>query len=483
MNKTSRQPSPALVMAVLITAELTCSVETNMITAGLSTLYRDFGDPVGVGWILSAFLLSASMGAAVCGRLGDLYGRTRLLMAMLVFAALGSLISALSSTLAGVITGRVLQGASMSILPLCYGIVRQAWPKEKVPLGVAILAATYAFGTGIGFVVGGLIMDHLSWHWIFACSATLATVAFFLVLFVLPPSPRRAREGDLDLLGGVLFAPAVAGVLLGITQAKTWGWADARTVALIGGSLLLLVAWARHELRHPRPLLDVRLLANRRILLANVAFIMLAVGALQMAMVLMLLLQQPTWTVVGLGVTATVAGMLKLPSNVIGFFFTTWSGYVATKRGTRAALLMGATLVLVGQTAVVFWHSSPWIVALCAVVAAAGQTAMFGGVPNVIVEAAPDDRTSEATGMAQVLRSLGMAIGTQTITFLLATSTVSDPARGPGVYPTESAYTLAFAFMAITALLSLVATVALPRRATSVAPRAQPVGVPRPAQH
>jgi MFS family permease len=426
-------------------------------------------------------LLSASMGAAVCGRLGDLYGRKRLLMIMLALAAIGSVVSAMSSTLTGVIAGRVLQGASMSILPLCYGLVRETWAKEKVPLGVAILAATYAFGTGIGFVAGGLILDHLSWHWIFACSATLASIAFVLSHFVLPMSPRRALEGDLDLLGGVLFAPAVAGVLLGITQAKTWGWMDPRTIGLILASLLLLALWARHELRHPRPLLDVRLLANRRILLANAAFILLALGPLQLPMVLMLLLQQPTWTVVGLGITATVAGMFKLPSNVAGFFFTTWSGYVATKHGTRVALLMGAILVLVGQTALVFWHGSPWIIAASAVIAAAGQTAMFGGVPNVIVEAAPEDRTSEATGMAQVIRSLGMAIGTQTITFMLAMSTIGDPARGPGKFPTESAYTLVLGFMAVTALLSLVCTVALPRHGRAIASRSQPVGMATPA--
>ena len=247
--------------------------------------------------------------------------------------------------------------------------------------------------------------------------------------------------------------------------------------------VVLLLFWARHELRHPRPLLDVRLLANRRILLANGSFVMLALGPLQLPLVLMLLLQQPTWTVVGLGVTATFAGMLKLPSNVGSFFFTTWSGYFATKHGTRAALILGAALVLIGQTSVTLWHSSAYIVAACAVVAALGQTCVFGGVPNVIVEAAPEDRTSEATGMAQVLRSLSMAIGTQIITMMLATSTISDAAKGPGVYPTESSYILALGFMAAMGLLCLLATIALPRAHSAVASRPHSVGIGQPVAH
>lgn len=104
-------------------AELTCSLESNMIYVILSPLYEEYGDPVLVNWMLTAFMLTSFGAAAIVGRLGDVFGRRRMMMVMLVVAAFGSMLSALSNDLIIVIVGRAFQGATMGILPLCYGVL------------------------------------------------------------------------------------------------------------------------------------------------------------------------------------------------------------------------------------------------------------------------------------------------------------------------------------------------------------------------
>lgn len=455
-------------MVALVLAEMTCSFESNMIYSALATLYRLFPDPAMVGWVITAFLLTASGAAAVCARLGDIFGRRRMLLIMLVVAGAGSLISALADGLAGVILGRALQGASMVILPLCIGLVREQWPAHRVAMGIGILAGTYGLGSGLGLVVGGVIVDRGSWQGIFVCSAIFAVLSFVLVLILVPraSAARSGRVERLDVWGGVLFVPAIALVLLALTKVKDWGWAASATWLTLATGLMLMVVWVFHELRHSQPLIDVRLLSRRQIALANLLYFFQGFGPLMAPMVIMPLLQQPTWTLVGLGATATFAGLVKVPANVLGVFTGPWAGHVAERRrdAGRRALLYGLVITLLPWGALIFYHGSIWFVAGCVIISLPAMVATYTATASLIVEAAPPERTSETTGLAQVVRSMGMAVGAQCIAFTLATSTISDPGKGPGVYPSEIAYTLVFGVIAAACVVTLVLGLLLQRR-------------------
>jgi len=305
----------ALIVTALIIAELTCSLESNMIYIAMSRLYQQYGDPARVGWVVTAFLLAAAATAAVGGRLGDIYGRRRVLLASLGTALTGSVISAVSPDLAWIIVGRTLQGASMAILPLCFGLVREHWPPRRVAFGVGLLGGTYAIGSGLGVTLGGYLIDHGNWQNIFVASGALAALALIGVLAVVPPSPRQPRTGKLDIVGGLLFVPAVTLILLGLSNLRQWR--EPSTGLSIVAGVVLLVLWARHELRHPDPLIDVRMLRNGQIARANLVITLTAFGPLMVNLVLFPLMQQPTWTLVGLGVAATVAGLIKIPTNIV----------------------------------------------------------------------------------------------------------------------------------------------------------------------
>ncbi len=453
-----------LVLGVLIAAELTSAFEASMIYAALSGLHRIYKDPALVGWLITGFLLVSAGAAAVCGRLGDLFGRRTVLLWMLALSALGSALSAFAGSLEWIIVGRSIQGMSAAILPLCFGLVRERMPASRVPLALGIVAGTATLGAAFGFMAGGLVVDHFPWQAMFYVSLAMTILGFAVVWLGLAPSVRAVMTQPLDLIGGVLFVPAITGIVFAISKAKAWGWVDARVLGLLAAGLVLLLLWVRHELKQPNPLIDVRLLANRQIGLANLCFALTAFGSLQSQMILLPLLQQPTWTGVGLGASATLAGSLIGSVALLGIFCASWGGNQAGRRGGRHVLLIGTGVLAATWCVLALHHSSLAFVAGANVFLLFGMTVLYAAVPVLVVEAAPADRISEATGMSSVIRAVGGALGSQAIAFTLASSTISDPAHGPGSYPTGAAYTAALTLVTVTCVLCLIAGWALPRR-------------------
>jgi len=452
------------IYVALIIAELTSAFELTMTVAALPTFYRIFNDPIGAGWLLTGFGLVAASSAAICGRLGDLYGRKRVLMIVLAICGIGSAISAFSTTLAGVVIGRAIQGVSGAILPLCFGLVRENVRREQVPVGIGIMSAIAAGGSAAGLLFGGFIVDNLSWHSIFYASAVNALLGIIAIGSIIPASIRMGTRRRLDVLGGVLFAPPIAGILYAVGQARVWGWLDARTLGLLAACFLALAFWAWYELRQPDPLIDVRLIMKRQVGLANLCTTATSLGPFQMTLVVTLLLQAPTWTNVGFGLSASAAGAILALPALVGVIGGPWSGLLAARRGGRQAMIYGAVFMIVCWAFVTIFHSSLWVVLLVVMLSGLATSVVFAAGPNLIVEAAPDDRTSEATGLSSVFRQTFMGVGAQILTFLLATSTISDPSKGKGIFPADAAFTLSFAFITAAAVVCLLIAFALPRR-------------------
>jgi MFS family permease len=457
-----------LLLLALVLAEVVSATEATMIYGAMRVLTRDFGDPVLVGWSITAFLLVAAGSAAVGSRLGDIYGRRRLLLISLALAGGGSVLSALSGSAGGVIAGRAVQGMAGAILPLCFGLVRQHLPADRVPFGVGVVAAAAFVSGGLGFVFGGLIVDHLHWAWIFIVGAATAAIALPAVRAFVPadPAPAGTRE-PVDMPGVLLLLPAITALLLAPTQAKSWGWADARVWALLVGGLVLLAWWVRHELRTAAPLIDVRLLGRRQLALANLVVVLLALGPMQSGIFLSTLLQQPAWTGAGLGLSATLSGLVQAPPMVLAVLIGPACGALALRRGARAPALLACTLLVAGWSGLLLAHALlPWVAAM-ALVKGIGLAAVFAAAPMLVVEASPAERTSETTGVSSVLRHVSNAIGSQVVALLLASSTVADAAQGPGRYPSPAALTLALSVIVALAVIAWVAAWCVPRRSAA----------------
>lgn len=465
------------ILIVLVIAEITSAFEVGMIYAAMSTLMREFRDPVGTGWLITAFLLVGSVSAALCSRLGDLYGRKRLVLLMLACATAGSLIAAFATSLPLLIVGRAVQGFSAALLPLCIGLVRELLPASRVPVGIGWLAAMASFSAGAGILLGGWLVDNLGWRWLFWFSAGHAGLALVCVALLLPASKRQAATGRLDVLGGVLFAPAVAALLWALTRLKSSGLQDPLTLGLVALGLLTLVLWVRREWRHPNPMIDVRQFGQRQIGLTMLMMALFGLGTSQLMLVILLIGQQPAWTGIGLGLSATLAAMLKIPGSLASLVGAPWSGHMASKHGARRAALVGTLLVCAGWVALTLRQDAVWMLVALSFVITFGGAMLYAAMPNLVVEVAPPERTSEINGMSHVVRTVGTAIGTLLATMLLDSSTVSDPALGPGAHPSPAAYALTCGFITACAAACIAVASALPRHHARPAP-AHARGVP-----
>jgi len=333
-----------------------------------------------------------------------------------------------------------------------------------VPFGIGVISAAAFVSGGAAIFLGGVIVDRLSPHWIFHVGATTAVIAWIAVLAWVPKSARAPSSDPVDILGAVLLVPAITALLLALSQAKVWGWGDVRTLSLIAAGVAVLAMWTLHELRSKAPLIDVRLLGNRQLALANLGVVVLALGPLQSGLVLSLLLQQPQWTGIGLGLTATMAGAVLAPPMMLAIFVGPGCGGLAARYGARVPAMLACVCLFAGWGGIALHHDSVPFVAAMVVLQGVGMAMAYAAAPMLIVEVAPEDRTSEVTGVSSIVRYIFMAVGSQVVTVLLAQSTVSNASLGPGVYPAPSTFVMTLSLIAGLSVAGLVITLALPRR-------------------
>ncbi|AMK25600.1 MFS transporter [Sphingobium sp. TKS] len=455
----------ALIVIPLAIADLVASFETTMIHSAFKSVLEDFGDPISSGWLVTAYMLVAAGTAAIVGRLGDLLGRKRVLLATIVVAVTGSLISALAPTLAGVIAGRAVQGVAVAILPLCFGLLREHLPARQIPFCIGLITAISAVGTSAGLVGGGVAVDHFGWRSVFWVSAAIGLLAALLVQLLLPASSRLTGRIPVDPLGALLFPPAAGLILLGLSKGGSWGWSSPHILASLIGGAMLFAWWVRHELRRAKPLIDLRQLDNRAILMAYLALMFAALGTFQVVPFFTLLFQQPTWTGVGFGLSATASGLLQLPSTISVILGAPVAGWLCGRYGGRTVIAGGALLCTAAWITTIFHMSElMWLVpALTA--AALGTAVLYTGIPNVVISQVDASRVSEATGLLTVARSLMGAAGAQFLVMGLANSTIRDPLKGRATFPVVEAYQMTSVFLALMSAAAILAAVMIPGNA------------------
>jgi MFS family permease len=455
-------PRWVTILLILLLAEVTSAFEMGMMFGALATIMRESGDPVGSGWLITAFLLVGSASAAVCARLGDLYGRRQVAVVLLCAATMGSVISALSPSLPGMIAGRAVQGLSTALLPLCVGLLREHMPARRVGVAIGWLAAMAGSTAGLGILLGGWVVDHLGWRVVFWISAAHAALAASLMAWAMPPSIGHPPRARLDILGGILFAPSVAVVLWGITKAH--GATDSGEVlVIVACGLLGLGLWARHEWHHPDPMLDVRLFLRRQTGLTMLLTLFFGLGTSQVMLLVLQLAQQPSWTGIGLGLTATAAGMIKLPGIFAGLVGAPWSGTLATRFGVRTPAIVGGLVACAGWLCLVIWHDSLASLIGSSFLIAFANAALYASAVILVTQGCEQGRVSEMNGQLAVVRAVSYAAGTVVATMLLAKFTVADPVRGTGRFPAPESYRLALMFVLSCTMACLAVILALPR--------------------
>ncbi|HKE77693.1 MAG TPA: MFS transporter [Solirubrobacteraceae bacterium] len=443
--------------AVLALAGITFALLQSLVAPALPEIQRDLNtSATAVAWILTAYLLSASILTPIVGRLGDMFGKEHTLVAALVVLGLGTLLAALASSIGVLIVARVIQGCGGAIFPLAFGIIRDEFPRERVAQGIALISALLGIGGGLGIVLAGPIVDSLSYHWLFWIPLVLVAIATVMTLLYVPESPIKS-PGKINWGGAVLLSGWLVCLLVGISEGSSWGWGDPRTLGLFFGAAVLLVAWVVNELHVAEPLVDMAMMRARSVWTVNLAAFLVGAGMYSSFILLPEFTEAPKAAGYGFAANVTQAGLFLLPSTVAMLLISPLAGRMANRVGSRVPLILGSLITCIAFAFMGLAHDEPWQIYVGSALLGAGIGLAFASLANLIVEAVRPEQTGVATGMNTVMRSIGGSVGTQVGASIVAGTVVANG------LPTEQGFTAAFLVAAGACGLAALASLAVPR--------------------
>ncbi len=442
---------------------------SSLVVPALPTMQRELHTTeTGITWLLTGYLLAASVGTSIIGRLGDMYGKERLLLWTLVVLAFGTVLGAVSSSLIPIIVARFIQGVAGGIFPLAFGIVRDEFPHEKVAGGIGLLSAILGVGGGVGIVLSGVIIEHLSYHWLFWIPLVAILVAAFATWRLVPESPIRV-PGRVNWLAAALMTVGLSALLLAISETTTWGWGSPKTVGLIAIGIAFTLAWIIVELRSREPLIDMAMMRVRGVWTTNASAFLLGAGLYASFIVFPQFAQLPTSTGFGFGASVVVSGLYLLPATIGMTILGLKAGAISARFGSRAALLMGTVFATASFALLTFVHSHPYQLLIAAALLGVGIGLAFAALGNLIVQAVPSHQTGVASGMNTVMRTLGGALGGQ----LSATFIANNTANG---LPTVTGFTETFLMATGFLVLCFLAGLLVPRSLAAATAKSSDTG-------
>ncbi len=443
-------------LAILTLAGIAFALQQTMVIPALPTLQRDLHTTTTwVTWVLTVFLLVASVATPILGKLGDQYGKERLLVISLALFFIGSVGAAAAWNIWSLIGWRAVQGAGAAVFPLSYGIIRDEFPREKVGVAIGLVSAVFGIGGGFGIVLSGVIVDHASWRWLFIVGAVGIGAALVLVHRFIPESPIKTPS-RVDYPGAFLLSGGLIAMLVALTEGENWGWTSSRILGLAVASAVFLVFWGVVELRVEEPMVDMRMLARREILFTNITALVsgfamfgtfvLVPNFVEMPHGLSSSLQDAVHY--GFHASATKAGLYLLPSSVALLFAGPLAGVIGKRVGFKWPLAAGMLLVSSSAGSLAVWHDRPWQILAAMPVLGIGVGFAFAAMATLITEAVRPTETGVATGMNTVMRTVGGVVGGQVGAALLAAHAI------PGTnVPAVDGFTIAFAISAVVALI------------------------------
>lgn len=460
-RRLSKKQNDSAIVAALAFTGLVASFMMTLVTPLLPELPHLLGvSQADAMWVVTATLLAAAVATPIGGRLGDLYGKRRMMLVLLGSLILGSLIAAFSSTLIPLVIGRALQGAGLGVIALGISILRDVLHRDRLGKAIALVSATLGIGGAVGLPVSALISQFLDWHMLFWASGTLGVIGFILVFTLVPVSTLRS-DGTFDYVGAIGFAVGLVGILLSVSKGAMWGWTSPLTLGIGLGGVAVLGLWILFELRTASPLIDIRVAMRRSVLLTNLASVTVGFAFFATAVALPLLLESPTDTGVGFGQSMLIASLCLMPSGLVMWAMSGTAARLTDRRGARTSLLIGIAVITLGYALAIGLMTEVWHTVLIATLVGFGVGFAYAAMPTLIMAAVPASETAASNGLNSVMRTLGSTTASAVIGVILSVNIVT--VNGVTT-PSTFAFQLTFALCAGAALIGLVLTLLLPRR-------------------
>lgn len=471
----TRRTHYRVTLAVLTVSAIAYSLLQSLVLPALATIQHSLHvSESTVTWVLTAYLLGCTVGTPIVGRLGDMYGKKRVLVAVLGLLAVGTVISAVATSIGPLLVGRLIQGVGGGVFPLGFGIIRDEFPPGRVAGGIGLMSSMIGIGGGAGVVLSGVIVDQASYHWLFWIPLIVTVIALVATYVFVPESPVKV-PGRVNWLAAALMAGGLTVILVALSETTIWGWVSLKTAALMLAGLLMLAAWIAIDIGAREPLVDMRMMRLRGVWATNLVAFLVGVGLYSSFILIPEFVQEPRSTGYGLGVSVLAAGIFLAPFSIAMLISGQFTGLLDRRIGSRATLIGGCLFTTVSFVVLTTTPTQAWLIYLAAGMQGLGIGLSFSALANLIVQSVRHDQTGVATGMNTVMRTLGGALGGQIAGTLLASH------LGRGGVPARTGYTLAFGMCVCAIVIGAVATLLIPgRRPPSLRPEATPSALPVP---
>ena len=454
-------------LALLTVAGISFAVMQTLVVPALPFFQREFDTTASwATWIATGFLLSSSVLTPILGKLGDSYGKKKMLVISLGIFGAASLLAAAAWSLPSLIFFRILQGAGAAVFPLSFGIIRDEFPPEKIGLGIGTVSSVFGVGGGVGLVLSGVIIEHLTWHWLFLIGAVPVLASTVLLALYVPESPVKFPTKP-DYVGGLTLSLALATLLVALSEGTNWGWTSAGVLGLLAASAVLFTLWVRIEQRVPEPLVDLRTFARREMAATNLTTLVMGFSMFSTFILLPNFVQMPLGLPpeladeieYGFGATPIEVGLFFIPSSIAMMVAGPFAGALGTKIGNERTLRIGIGFLVLALVLLATWHDEPWTIYAWMVFMGVGLAFSFASLGTLVIQYSRPGETGVATGMNTIMRTIGAALGSQVAAAIISANTL------PGTeIPVERGFTVAFAIGAAGALVALLPTFLLGRR-------------------
>ncbi|MFD9128885.1 MFS transporter [Kitasatospora sp. NPDC059571] len=452
---------PGAVVAVLATAGIVAAIMQTLVVPLIGQL------PVllhtsasNASWAVTATLLAAAVTTPAIGRLGDLYGKRRLLLVCMVPLIAGSVVCALAGSLVPMIVGRGLQGIGMGMVPLGISSLRDVLPPEKLGSAIALISSSLGIGGALGLPIAAAVAEHADWRVLFWGSAVLGAIVAVLILVVIPATPATAK-GSFDLVGALGLGAGLVCLLLGVSKGADWGWGSPTTLGLLIAAPVLLLAWGRWELRTAAPLVDLHLAGRREVLLTNAASVVVGFAMYAQALIVPQLLQLPVATGYGLGRSMQATGLWMAPSGLMMMLVSPLGAKLSAARSPKVTLALGSLVIAVGYGSSMALLGSAWGLLVVTCICSTGVALAYGAMPALIMGAVPQSATASANSFNTLMRSIGTSVSAAVVGVVLARMTVD---LGGRALPSEAGFRTGLLIGCGVALLAAAVALTIPAR-------------------
>lgn len=454
-----RTRHPAVVVAVLATTGTCMSLMQTLVIPlipELPTLLRT--NASNASWVITATLLVAAVATPVVGRLGDMYGPKRLLIACAVLMTVGSLIAASTSAWIPVVIGRGLQGFGVPIIPLGISVLRTCVPAHRVGTAMGLMSASFGVGGALGLPLAAIIANHFDWHAVFWFAAILGALSGVLFAVLVPRIPSASAD-RLDPLGALGLAAGLVTLLLAISKGGRWGWGSATTLGMFAASIVIFAVFGWWQLRTDSPTVDLRTTVKRPVLMTNIASVAVGFAMFALALIAPQILELPSATGYGLGLSMVEAGLWLAPGGLAMMVSSPIASRIAAARGPRFTLTLGCAIIAASYLAGFVLLGNAWQLCLFNVLVSVGVGFAYSSLPSLINAAVPMSETAAANGINALARALGTSISSAVVGAVLTGLTISVAGQE---FPSLTAFRIGLLIAAGMAILAGVLAALIP---------------------